>query len=635
MYSTRSASMKQTDRKPRTNTMKISISDNAINAKTVPLAERVVLALSAISTVFTIGWVFWYCQYGIDFTDEGYYLAWISNPDKYAVSATQFGFIYHPLYELLDGNIAAFRQANMLITFCLSWALSNAFLKSIFGIRSLERTPRLIISAAIATTAAATLVFAGMWLSTPGYNSLTLQALLVAAIGLILADKQGTRESIFGWFLIGIGGWLTFMAKPTSAAALALCASIYFPFAGKFSLRLLMIPIATSACLVLLSALAIDGSIIAFFERLRNGADVYRILGGGIHDRLLRIDDVFLGKEGTDALALGVAVFFLATCLSQAKSKLLVQSGNIMSIAIALASITIISGHTKQVQYVGTFQGLLIVAVPLAAIMAGLLIFSFKELFQIPRPHWILGLTFLMIPYAYAFGSGSNYWVLAANAGIFWVLAGLVLLSPAGINQRTVTLLRPLGLAVQLVAVALVQAGIEAPYRQPQPLRYNDSEIEIGKPGSTLVLSQSFGQYFAETITVAKQAGFKTRTPMIDLSGRSLGILYGLNAINTGLAWGGYPGSDQLVIVLLKKVSCEDLAIAWLLVEPEGPARISPEILLSFGANLTTDYKVVGSFKTAEGAGGYKEAQAQQLFKPVRSVSTAAGACEAVRAIKP
>lgn len=612
----------------------ISISNNTINTKTTVFAERLTLAFSAIGTVFTLGWLLWYSRYGIDFTDESFYLVWLSNPFNYSVSATQFGFIYHPLYELLDGNIAALRQANILITFCLAWVLGNVFLKTVFGHQSLQRTHRLVIAGAVAT---ASLVFLDSWLPTPSYNSLALQALLVAATGLLLADKKASRASIAGWFLLGVGGWLAFMAKPTTAAALGLCISFYLLAAGKFSVRLLVISLATAVGLLVLSALTIDGSIIAFIDRLKGGTELLKILGGG-HTlaQLLRLDEFQLGGRAKLILIASTAVIFSAAYFFQAKTKALVHGGPILSIAFALANLAIVFGLTHQTLNTGQFQGLLLWAVPFAAILLGFSIYRFKGLFQISRPQWVLGLTFLILPYAYAFGTNGNYWVLAANAGIFWVLAGLVLLSPLALNRKFPALLLPFGLAVQLVTVALVQTGIEAPYRQPQPLRDNDYKLEIGKPGSTLVLSKGFGQYFAEAINVAKQTGFKKGTPMIDLTGQSPGILYAMGASNIGQAWtiGGYPGSDKFAVEMLKKVSCEDLATAWLLAEPEGPRKITPGILLSFGSNMATDYEIVGTFKTAEGAGGYKEGRVQQLFKPVRLVDATIHACAAGRASK-
>lgn len=605
----------------------ISISDNTINTKAAVPAERIVLTLSAIGTVSALAWVLWFSRYGLDFTDESFYLVSMSNPFNYSVSATQFGFIYHPLYELLGGNIAALRQANMLITFGLAWGLCNLFLKTVFETQALDTTRRLAVSAALATSS---LVFLATWLPTPSYNSLTLQALLVAASGLLLAEKTPSGTSIAGWLLIGVGGWLTFMAKPTTAAALGVGVGVYLLLAGKFSVRLLAISLASAVALLVLSALAIDGSIPGFIDRLNGGAEAAKTLGGGhTFAQLLRLDDFHLGEKGRTLLIMGTVAFASAAYFSRAQTRSLVFGAALLSISFVLLELAIVGGLIRKPVNTGPFQGLLIGAIPFAGIAVGLLLSRLELLLHVTRAQWALAIIFLTFPHIHAFGTGNNYWTAGANAGIFWVLAGLALLGPIASVNRLSALLLPLGLAAQLTTVALVDSGIEAPYRQPHRLPENDYPLEIGKPGSTLLLSRGYCLYFAEAKDVANQAGFKKGAPMIDLTGQSPGILYAIGASNIGQAWtvGGYPGSNALAEAMLKKVSCEELATAWLLVEPEGTRKIDPNILKSYGANMATDFEVVGTFKTAEGAGGYKEVRVQQLLKPVRSVDAAINSC--------
>jgi hypothetical protein len=609
------------------------INDNKTQIPAV--AERVLLTFSMIGTVSALAWVLWFSRYGLDFTDESFYLVWMSNPFNYSVSATQFGFIYHPLYELLGGNIAALRQANMLITFGLAWVLCNLFLKAVFETQALDNPRRLVISAALATSS---LVFLATWLPTPSYNSLTLQALLAAASGLLLAEKKASRTSIAGWLLIGVGGWLTFMAKPTTAAALGVCAGVYLLLAGKLSVRFLAISLATAIGLLVLSALTIDGSIPGFIDRLKGGVEVGRALGGG-HTlaQLLRLDDFQLGEKGKTLLIVGTVVFASAAYFSQAQTRSLVFGAALLSMSFVLIELAIVGGFIQKPLNAGPYQGLLIGAIPFAGIAAGLLLSRLQLLVHVTRAQWALASVFLTFPHVYAFGTNGNYWTAGAGAGIFWVLAGLALLGPIASISRLSVFLLPLGLAAQLVTVALIHTGMEAPYRQPDPLRENGYPLEIGKPGSTLVLSKGFGHYFAEAIDVASQAGFKKGTPIIDLTGQSPGILYAIGASNIGQAWtiGGYPGSNALAAAMLKKVSCEELSAAWLLVEPEGHRRIDPDILMSYGANMTTEFEVVGMFKTAEGSGGYKEVRVQKLLKPIRSSNTAISSCAATRATKP
>lgn len=616
---------------------KTAIETIVVDAPRRILADRIVLTLSAVCTILTLAWVLRYSHYGLDITDESFYLVWMSNPFNYSVSATQFGFIYHPLYELLDGNIAKLRQANILLTFALSWWLGNVFFKTISIHQSLQTAHRLAISAAIATVGLSSLIFAGLWLPTPSYNGLVLQALLIAATGFLLADGQFSRTSAFGWLLIGVGGWLAFMAKPTTAMALAVCAVFYLKFSGKLNLRLLAISVVVAVVSIAVSAVVIDGSIVAFIDRLKGGAAMYSMLGGGhTPDRLLRLDDFRFGGRGSAILIACTAIISATAYLCQAKSTARMHVGTVLSLVFVSTTIVIICGFIRSTLDIGGFQGLLIWSVPFAAILTGLSISHFKGFLQISRSKWVLALTFLLLPYAFAFGTSANYWMSGAIAGIFWLLAGLGLLSSMLPHQKLSAVLLPLGLSAQMVTVALIQSGMESPYRQPQPLRQNNDKLEIGASGSILVLPKGFAQYFTDAISVAKHAGFERGTPVIDLTGQSPGVLYAMGASNIGQPWtvGGYPGSEALALSMLKIVGCQEFAKAWLLIEPKGPRKISPEFLLELGANIATDFQNVGTFKTAEGAGGYKEIRVQQLLKPVRPMEDATTACSTRTALK-
>src|ERR1700737_2646485 len=99
--------------------------------------QWIALLVSVGASLTLMGWVMLRCRSGFEFTDEGFYLNWISNPWDYHASVTQFGFVYHPLYKLVGGDIALLRQPNVLISFALGWALCFTLLRSI----SIHRFP--------------------------------------------------------------------------------------------------------------------------------------------------------------------------------------------------------------------------------------------------------------------------------------------------------------------------------------------------------------------------------------------------------------------------------------------------------------------------------------------------------------
>lgn len=335
-------------------------------------------------------------------------------------------------------------------------------------------------------------------------------------------------------------------------------------------------------------------------------------------------------------LIISTATFFYAVFLSQSKRKILLYGITVLLVVFVTASLAIIFGFIPSIDD-GHFKGLLIWSIPFAASFLVYASCQFKGLSRISRPHWALAYTLLLLPHVFAFGTGNNYWWQASLVGVFWILASFILLTPMITNLKSAALLLPLGLCVQLMTIALINTGIEMPYRQPHSLRENNYKIEINKSGSFLIFSQDFGQYFADAINLANHAQFEKGTPMIDLSGQSPTLLYAIGASNLGQAWiiGGYTGSNIVAAESLKNTSCEVISRAWLLMEPEGPLKLSTEILSAYGAEFERDYQVVGTIKTAEGAGGFQQARMQKILKPIRSAEVAIQACVRERVINP
>ena len=574
-----------------------------------------------------LGWLLKYSSYGIDFTDEGNSLVWISNPFAYDVSVTQFGFVYHPLYRLLGGNIVALRQANILITFGLAWSLTYVFLISLAP-ESREKSIALYaVSAGLATSV---FILFEPWFPTPSKNSLALQALLITSIGLLLADKTDTHKSVSGWIIIGVGGWLAFMAKPSTALALAMGVFIYLLFSRKFSIRFLLLAVVIAIVLLFASALLIDSSIMGFVQRLQLGIESGEILDAQ-HTflEILRIDRFYLGKKLTLAILVVFALSFLATwgVWKKKKKGLLVS----LSISFAFFALTVLLaiGHIHRIAALGEFHGLLIFGVVFAAVLVGVMLGHVKALKEITVSQWAIAGMFLVMPYIYVFGTNNNYWQFASSAAIFWLLAGLTLLGPL---RDTCLLVLPLALAAQVVTAILLQTGFEQPYRQPDPLRFNDTNQKIAPQQTTLLLSASYASYLDNAITVARDSGFKPMTPVIDLSGQSPGILYAIGAESIGKPWllGGYRGSLNFAKAGLARTSCEKIATAWLLLEPNGPRSISTELITSLGAAFPEGYEQVGSWQTAEGAGGFAEKRIQRLYKPINQNETLR-VCQALR----
>lgn len=595
--------------------------------------EIFALATSVLVTAATLGWTLWRSRYGLDLTDESFYLVWISNPWIYGSSVSQFGFMYYPLYQLAGADVSLFRQTNILVTFGLAWILCAALfrlsIKNSEQFRESTYIQKVWISGVLASSSLMILVYYDWWLPTPSYNTLTFQALLLCGIGILLAERKISFVSIAGWILIGIAGWIAFMAKPTSAAALGLAVGCYVLLAGKLRFRLILISVATAAFLLFCSALVIDGSPYTFIERLADGVRSAAMLAGGHSaSELLRLDRFFLAKKEKLALILATFCILIAISLSFLKQ----VERKLVSAAIIFVSclfcFAIISGIWEPRIERGQFYGLLIWAAPMGGLLAILATCPGRFLGALKKENVAVALCFAMFPHVYAFGTNGNYWASGGSAALFWLLSGVAFLGPMMTKTTLLRTFLPMAVGAQVLTVVLLYVAMEHPYRQPEPLRQYNDVVQIGPAGSRLILQHEFASYFNELKGIAISGGFKSGTPVIDLTGHYPGALYSLGAKSIGQAWliGGYQGSENLAIALLDKVRCDDISLAWVLTEPTGPRALSANILNRYGLDLMTDYVEVGRLTTPRGS--YPKRYEQILYRPTRSPGDGRTACQ-------
>lgn len=595
------------------------------------------IAVSVAVSIFFIGQLLHLSSYGIDFSDEGYYLNWISNPWLYKVSVTQFGFIYHPLYELLDENLVRLRQANIILTFGLAW-FSCFIVCCKFnqgGARQSGIYAQIGVSFVLAT---GSLVVFNSWLISPSYNSLALQSLLVLTTGLLLASPNSSPTSLAGWIFIGTGGYLALMAKPSTAAASALITLTYLIFSRKLKLHLLTVAVITAATLIYISALVIDGSVHEFFMRTISGIEnVGRLSGENGIASIFRIDSFVLSTRER----LGIAVITLIVFLSSysALSNTETKRTALWPLALAglSAAVLFVAVYVHPTIKRTAFQGMWMCAPPIGILFASVL-WAFTNL-ENKKKHeekqavFVLMLFFAILPHVYAFGTNGNYWAAASEASIFWVLSGVMAILM--VQQRPVDLHALFAIAVgaQLITILLLHTGLEQPYRQPLPLRLNTETVHI-TGGSELILSQDFGQYINNLQQLATEGGLRKNDSIIDLTGHYPGAIYSLGAKSLGEPWliGGYKGSKMFAVTALDRVSCADLGDAWILLEPSGPRHLDPVILERYGMDIYKDFAVAGVVNSPRGS--YPESFKQSLIRPIRPPQDARIACEQARASK-
>lgn len=565
------------------------------------------------SSFLILYYVLKFSSYGIDFTDEGYYLNWISNPFIYKSSISQFGYVYHPLYNLVNGDIGSLRRLNFIITFILSSVLVYILIKKLFKNEEINILFRIIISIGIAISS-----FTYLYIQTPSYNHLTLQALLLTNIGILLVNKKNLNVNIIGYVIIGVGGWLAFMAKPSSAIGAGIVVLAYLIISKQFELRFIFVALFFSLLMLVLSALAIDHSLTTYINRYILSLKSSEILNSG-HDFkfIFRIDPLNLSYKIKEAIFFVFIIAFSFIWLGL-KSYKFNNSFFIMSSFIILAIITVITGiKINWNPNYGTYQAFKIFGITLAFTIT-YIILILKNKIRLDEIQFGLLFLFLTMPYIFSLGSNNNYWGHSGIASIFWAIANLILIAPLHSKFNLYQPLIILVLISQLITSIHIKERIENPYRYNETYRLSDTSIVINNKNNKLFLSTEFIKYITNSRKVLSHAGFQKGDSIIDLTGQSPGLIYLLGGKSIGSAWniGGYKGSLDYAKANFSLVSCESIANAWVLNESKHPKTISIELLHSLGANFPDQYELVGSWETAKGRGVNSKKRVQKFYKP-------------------
>jgi len=140
---------------------------------------------------------------GFDLTDETFYLVWTSDPKAYSLIYQPFGYLLHPLYELVGRNLQAYRLCGFAIT-----ATAGAYLGSSLA-RVISKPRPFTLYGALA---ALTIYFP--WIITPSYNSAANVGAMLVTGGLL--DNMDCRlaKRLTGALAVACGLCVAAFSKP-------------------------------------------------------------------------------------------------------------------------------------------------------------------------------------------------------------------------------------------------------------------------------------------------------------------------------------------------------------------------------------------------------------------------------------
>jgi len=581
---------------------------------TLDKAEAIVLASCALIVFIWIGYL---CHFGIDITDEGFHLVSIANPLSYSGTVSQSGLLYYPIYQFLSGDLVLFRLFNLGLIVCLSYALFYRCFSSAY--KTKFPIGIILISACLSVSA---LLFLSIWQPTPSYNTLNEIFLLLLAHTFLSFDRD-TGKSILPWLFVGTLGALIFVVKATTALAAGLIFLLYITVSRKLHWSGLILAGASALSVVFIVAIVMDGSVSGYIERIQSGLAAGKILLG---DSWGSLSMIWRGKLNIDQyllvsiVALALYILITAQLYSSASRRVACLGGLLLLVFVLFVFGVAGDIFVNPIDRVRTTSRIFLA---LSIVFAGVALYCIN-FFKSPNWNdyggsvWLI-VSMCLLPYAFALGSYSNYFYVALKAGVFFIVAIILLICKVEFSKAHYRQVIVLSLSMVLVLVLLIDKSIDAPHRQPEGrLAFNSALSGLEIHGGRLLLPSLTLSYLSSISSLAKSNGFQKGDAMLDLSGASPGTIMAIGAKNLASAWmiGGYVGSESRAIASLRSIEVDAVENAWVLTEPNGKRSISGAVLDSVGLNLEKDYVLVGEVMIPQGLGGRPKGASQFLYRP-------------------
>lgn len=549
------------------------------------------------------------CFSGIDFTDEGKYLNDSFAPSQFTDLVTHYGYVYHPIFRALDFNIPAFRMINVLITVLVASIATHRSLKEF---SFLSKLSKLSISISIGLISLSFLSV--YWLSTPSYNSLTLQSLLLCWIFFLNhIEKTGKKEHLVNSILLAMSCVLLFLAKPSSFLILHLIAFLYTLASKGFISGLKSIAIhitLVTSVLFLFSVIVYESPIEILFKVFR-----------GYHNiNLLTIDSYTLigfleNVRISDPILLSFIIASISFVMIRLRPRFLTGYMGKATLSffatVFLLSISFLMIYFATTQTLSMF--LFLIPVSFAYIWA--CAYSPKSDTGAKKRHLYL---LLLIPFVGAAGTGNNLFTHSQYFFVFVVLFSILITAKRISARNSELILQTISICLVCLTAVVLFVAAKTPYRQVSSLFANSFTLSTDSTVRYLKVDYSTSKSYSTMVKSVVDSDFQPGDGIIDLTGQSPAIAFLIGAKPMGDSWllGGYPGSNEFAIRKLMDLSCREKVSSYLLVEPDGPLSLNVEyILMSIGLDYSK-YSPVSSWIAPKGAGGFVEERNLLLLKP-------------------
>jgi hypothetical protein len=575
------------------------VKEETVQRSAAHVLPRAAVAAAA-SAVLAAG--LWLCDRGLDRVDESYVLAGVADPDasRAAGEVTFSSFVLHPLFVFAGGDIARYRLIGVLLVTVLSAVTMDRLTRCIDALTG-TKTNGWVRHLPWAGAAATSLTAFTFGLRSLSYNSLTLVGLLVSAVGLSLVVE---RKEVAGGATAALGWWIVFLGKPTSAAALAVVATVALLVARRVTLRTVVVAVSAILIAVTVTLPAIRMTLLEAVTFMAGGMRQDQLLGG--HASVLPLFG--LAPSPITALLLLGLPLVLAGAVAAEIARRPGRSGLLIGLTlVGLACVGIAVAAVPSVTDRGL--GLQLLPFVLALLLFGAWLLG-QEAYQLrrdtaPRRQVVRELVVLaaflaLMPYVASVGSNSPFTEAMPHYAVFWLMATLVGLRVLGSTEpvRLVAIAFALAVTSVMLATALLDGGPTSSLLAAQ--------VRVPVAGGALRLPPDEARVAAYLNEVASREGLSPDTPVVDLTGISPGYAFQLGGRPLGREsfMGVFPGAPDAAAFALSRVPCVDRERAWVLWASDNPWGVDGNVDL--GRRIPQDYDVVGQFSPVQGPAGWR-----------------------------
>lgn len=578
-----------------------------------PLFPRFLLLCASMAVATTYLMLFKNAFHGLDISDEGMYLLSVHNVSDKMSFHNPFGDYTGLLFKLSLEKVWLFRISGYLVLGSAGAYLGTATAKTLTFGHSKIFTWSIVLSGLLIVP-----FYYALGILTPSYNWLNLLSLCVG-LGAILNVHSFQQSHDFKIWLnlifLSLSIWVGTFAKLSTGVGIFLI----FLVASALRRRPLV--------LILRQTGGIFGFLISFailhhlfisplgtsIEKISRGLKALEVLDPK-YSFALSFDSfkrgsiewlfALIGEGFIWPISVAVILLFVLRYRNKIEAKyrrftwiLLIPSIFSGLFSEVNGIWTGVSGHYNEQMWAAT--NLLSVS-----IFTVLVIYCLDQRFAFSTLLWIGAL--LGIPVLYAFGSNNGFVMQITGATGVIGLVSILLLSSSerlgGSHVATMCLILSIG------GLSTTISSSRAPYRQA-PLAEQTVQIEITPQGGRLYVDQDFANDINSLRLQLKSNGWKSRTPLLDFTQYSAGIVYALDAqqpITIIPTAGGSGGVNALAEWSLSYIAKNDVdgiwQAAWLLL----PSELNSNSCLScpnvsalqiLGRNYPSEYQLVASSK--------------------------------------